>query len=109
MQHGLKPNEWRRIWVHRTPNIEIENGGPNNSDILQNWFQPENRFPLFNLHKIENPKTITRESYKMHWNLINDEEFGSNRIFKIEIQKGEPNNSDILRNWFPPEIRSPPL
>ena len=29
------------------------------------------------------------------------------RTFKIEIQKGEPNNSDFLQNWFPPEISSP--
>ena len=24
------------------------------------------------------------------------------KTFKTEIQKGEPNNSDILQNWFPP-------
>ena len=29
------------------------------------------------------------------------------RTFKIEIQKGRPNNSGILQNWFPSEIRSP--
>ena len=29
------------------------------------------------------------------------------RTFKIEIQKGGPNNLAILQNWFPPEIRSP--
>ena len=26
--------------------------------------------------------------------------------FKIEIQKGGPNNSVVLQNWFSPEIRS---
>ena len=30
------------------------------------------------------------------------------RTFKIEIQQGGPNNLNILKNWFPPEIRSPP-
>ena len=28
------------------------------------------------------------------------------KTFKIEIQKGEPNNSDFLQNWFLPETRS---
>ena len=28
------------------------------------------------------------------------------RTYKIVIQKGGPNHSDILKNWFPPEIRS---
>ena len=109
MQHGLKPNEWRRIWVHRTPNIEIENGGPNNSDILQNWFQPENRFPLFNLHKIENPKTITRESYKMHWNLINDEEFGSKRLLKLKYRRVDQIIQTFCKIGFPQKLGPPSL
>ena len=29
------------------------------------------------------------------------------RALKSEIQKGRPNNSDILQNWFLLEIRSP--
>ena len=33
---------------------------------------------------------------------MNDEEFGSFQIFEIEIQKGRPNNSAALQNWFPP-------
>ena len=28
-------------------------------------------------------------------------------IFKIEIQKGGPNNSAVLQNWFPQEIKIP--
>ena len=51
MQNSLKFNEWRKIWVHETFKIEIEKEGPNNSDILQNWFTPEIRSPLFNLQK----------------------------------------------------------
>ena len=30
------------------------------------------------------------------------------KTFKIEIQKGGPNNSAVLQNWFPHEIKSPP-
>ena len=29
--------------------------------------------------------------------------------FKLEIRKWGKNNSDILENWFPPELRSPPF
>ena len=29
------------------------------------------------------------------------------KSFKIEIQKGEPNNSDIQHNWLPPQVRYP--
>ena len=42
----------------------------------------------------------------MDWNTMNEEEFGSilkNFTFKIEKQKGGPNNSNILQNWFPPQ------
>ena len=29
------------------------------------------------------------------------------KTFKIKKEKGRPNNSDILQNWFPQEIRCP--
>ena len=31
------------------------------------------------------------------------------KTFKIEIQKGWPNNSDFLQNWLYPQIAAPPL
>ena len=65
------------------PNWNTE-WGPDNSDILQNWFPPEIRYPLFNLYKFENPERSTPESYKMHWNLMNDEEFGSKKLLKLK-------------------------
>ena len=37
---------------------------------------------------------------------MNDDEFESTKTFEIEIQKGRPNNSDFLQNWFPQEIKS---
>ena len=39
---------------------------------------------------------------------MNDEKYGR-KTFKIEMQKGVPNNSDFLQNWFSPEMRSAPL
>ena len=89
MQNGLKSKEWWRIWVHRTFKVEIQKGGPNNSDILQNWFPPEIRSPFFNLQKFENAETSTAESYKMHWKLINAEEFGSRKLLKLKYRPGE--------------------
>ena len=38
---------------------------------------------------------------------MNDEEFRSRKLLKLKYGRGEPNNSDILQNWFPPEISSP--
>ena len=43
MEHALKSDEWRRIWVLKTFQIEIEKGGGrNNSAILQKMFSPRN-------------------------------------------------------------------
>ena len=53
MQNTLKCNECQRIWVYKTFKIEIQKGRPNNSDLLQNWFPPEIRSPLFILEKYQ--------------------------------------------------------
>ena len=109
MQNGLKCNERRRIWVDRTFKIEIQKGGPNNSDILQNWFPPEMRSPLFNLWTIENPERSTPESYKMHWNLMNEEEFESKKLLKLKYRREDQIIQTFCKIIFPPEIRSPLL
>ena len=43
----------------------------------------------------------------MHRNLQNGAEFGSKKLLIWKYRMGGPNNSDILENWFPPEVRSP--
>ena len=48
MQGALKFNEWKRIWVQKTFKNEIQKGGPNYSDFLQNWFPPQIKSHLFN-------------------------------------------------------------
>ena len=83
MQNGLKSNEWRRIWVHRTFKIEIQKGGPNNSNILQNWF------PLFNLSKFQDSEKSLPHSCRMDWNLMNDEEFGSIELLRLKYRRGD--------------------
>ena len=89
MQNTLKCNERWRIWVHRTFKIEIQKGGPNNSDILQNWFPPEIRSPLFNLYKFQDSSKSTPESCRIHWNVMNDEEIGSRKLLKLKYRRGD--------------------
>ena len=89
MQNALKSNEWRRIWVCKTFKIEIQKGGPNNSDFLQNWFPPEIRSPLFNLQKIQDYEKITPELCRMHWNLMNDEEILYLKLLKLKYRSGD--------------------
>ena len=49
MKNALTSNEWWLIWVDKTFKIEIQKGGGNNSDFVQNWLPPEIRSPFFNL------------------------------------------------------------
>ena len=102
MQNGLKSNEWRRIWVHRTFKIEIQKGEPNNSDILQNWFSPEIRSPHFNLYNFQDSSKSTPESCRIHWNAMNDEEFGSTKLSKLKYRRGD----QIIQTFW--KIVSPP-
>ena len=108
MQNALKSNEWRWIWVYKGFKIEIQKGGGNNSGFVQNWFQREIRSPLFNLQKFQDSEKSTPELCRMHWSLMNDNEFGSTKLLKLKYRKEEGNNSEFLQNWFRQEIRSPP-
>ena len=87
MQNALRSNEWRWIRVHKTVKIQIEKGRPNNSDFLQNWFPPEIKSPLFNLKKFQDSEKSTAESSRMHWNLVNDEEFGPTKLLKLKYRR----------------------
>ena len=89
MENALKSNEWRRILVHKTFKIEIQKGGPNNLDFLQNWFPPEIRSPLLNLLKFRGFEKSTPESCRMHWNLMNDKEFRSRKRLKLKYRRGD--------------------
>ena len=83
MQNALKSNEWQKIWDPKTFKIEIQKGGPNNSDFLQNWFQPEISSTFFNLQKFQDCEKTTPESCRMHWNMMNDDKFGSRKLLKL--------------------------
>ena len=75
--------------VHKIFETEIQKAGPNISDFLQNWFTPAIRSPLFNLYKFQDSEKSTPESWRMHWNVINDDEFGSIKLLKLKYRRGD--------------------
>ena len=88
MQNALKSNEWRRISVHKTFEIEIQNRRTNNWDFLQNWFSWEIRSPLFNMKKFQNSEKSAPESCRIQWHLMNDKEKWSKRLLKLKCKMG---------------------
>ena len=74
MQNALGFNEWRWIWVHKTFKIEIQKGGQNKEDFLQNWF-PQKLGPPFLICR--NFKTLRRvllnhaECIEIYWMTMN--------------------------------------
>ena len=44
----------------------------------------EIKCPLFNLQKFQKPEKVTPESWRMHSNIMNDEEFGSLKLLNLK-------------------------
>ena len=109
MQNPLKYNEGRWIWVHKTFKIEIQKGGQNNSDFLQNWFPSEIRSPLFDLMKLEDSEKSTPESCTMHWNLMNDEEFEPVKLLKLKCRRVDQIIQTFCKIGSPLKFGPPPL
>ena len=109
MTNSLKSNEWRRSCVHKTFKIEIQKGGPNNSDFLQNWFPQKIRSPLFNLQKLKDSEKSTPESCRMHWNLMNDKEFGSIKLSKLKYRRGHQIIQTFCKIGSPKKLGLPSL
>ena len=57
---------------------------------------------LFNFMSFEKAEKSTTASSRMHWNLINYDEFGSFKLLKLKYRMGGANNLAVLQNWFPP-------
>ena len=66
-------------------------------------------FPLFNLRKFEKTEKSTAESCRMHWNLLDDEEFGWLKFSKLNYRRGDQIIQPFCRIGSPQEIRSPSL
>ena len=66
----------------------------------------EIRSPLFNLGKFQKPQKSTAESYRMHWNLMNDQEFGSLKFLKLKYRRVDQIIQLFCRIGSHKEIRS---
>ena len=69
----------------------------------------EIKLTLFNLRKFLKSEKSVIESFKRHWNLINDEEFGSFKFSKLKYKRGDQIIQPFCRIGFLEEIRSLPL
>ena len=99
--------EWPRIWVPQISQIEIQKGWPNDSAVLQNWFPQEIRSPLFHLRKFKKNDKSTAESCRMHWNLLNDQEFGSLKFLKLKYRRGDQMIRPFCRIGSPKKLGPP--
>ena len=62
----------------------------------------EMRSPFFNLRKFQNLDKRTAESCRMHWNLMNDEGFGSFKFLKLKCRRGDQRIQFFCRIGSPP-------
>ena len=94
-------------WVIKNFELEIQKGRPNNWAILQYWLPQEIRSLIFNFWKFETFEKSTPESCRMHWNLMNDEEFGSLKLLKLKYRRGDQIIQLFCRIGSPQEIIFP--
>ena len=97
------------MWVVQLFKTEIQNGRPNNSGILKNWFPQEIRSPLLNLGKSSKYKKNTAQACRGQSNQMNDKEFGSFNFLKLKHRRGDQIIQPFCRIGCPLEIRSPLL
>ena len=61
---------------------------------------------IFNLRKFEKTEKSTAESCRVHWNLPDDEEFGSLKFLKLKYRRGDQIIQPFCRIGSSQEIRS---
>ena len=67
----------------------------------------EIRYPLFNLRKYEKNEKTTAESCRMHWKLLDDEEFGSLKFLKFKYRRGDQIIQPFCRIGSPKRLGPP--
>ena len=50
---------------------------------------PEISAPLFNFKKFQDSEENTPESYRIHWNLMNDNDFGFAKLLRFKYKRGD--------------------
>ena len=66
----------------------------------------EIRSPLFNFREFQKNEKSTGESCRTHWNLMNDEEFGSFQFLELKYRRGDQIFQPFCRICSHQEIRS---
>ena len=109
MQNTLKCNEWPKIWVYKTFNIEIQKERPNNSDILQNWFSSQKLGVLSLISR--NFKTQKKCHWVMqkNWYVMNDEGLGSRKLLKLKYRRGDQIIQTFCKIGSPQKLGPPSL
>ena len=69
--------------------LKYRRGWSSNSDVLHNWFFQEIRSFLFNLQKIQDSGKRIPESWKIYWNLINDQDSRSIKLLNLKYRRVE--------------------
>ena len=70
--------------VYKTFKIEIQKGDQINQSFCKTGFPLEIKSHLFNFYTFEDSEESTPESSRIHWNLMNDKEFGSRKLLKLK-------------------------
>ena len=97
LPNALKSNEWNKIWVLKTFKIEISIIWSPLQYLYRRGYQTilpccrigsleEIRSPLFKFQKFEKCEKSTAELCRIHWNLMNDEEFWALKFLKSKYR-----------------------
>ena len=107
------PNPWTSWLIRETWQL-WQNGGANNLGLLQDWFHQEIRSsltpspppphssPLFNLQKFQKS-----QKGRMHWNLMDDEEFWALKVWKLKYRRRDQIIQLFCRMGSPPKTLGP--
>ena len=98
----MKSNEWWRILIHK---FKYRRRDQMIQPFCRIGSPQEIKLTLFNLKTFQKSEKSVTESFRRHWNIMNDKEFGSFKFSKLKYRRaggGGANNSAVLQNWFPP-------
>ena len=85
----------------------MQKRGPIKSALLRIGSPQQIRSPLFNLRKFSETDKSTAASCRMHWNIMNYQEFGSLKCSKLKYRRRDQIIQSFCRIGSPQEIRSP--
>ena len=92
MQNELKSNECWRIEFGFTKLLKLKYrmGDQIIQTLLQNWFPQELGPPSFISRNFKTLREVLPpESCRIHWNAMNNEEFGSIELLRLKYRRGD--------------------